>query len=181
MKGTLFYLLLLLNTYTLLGQSIKEQVLTNNPAQDRYASYSPNGQQILFESNRNGNWEIYLMDADGVNPQRLTHHDSLDRRPSWHPNGRKIVFESNRDGQHALYQLRLKNRKIKKINISKIGQPMFARFDLTGKELVLTNRKTDTTTSILIINKKSPIMTSHQGIVLVNKKSPVMASHRGMN
>jgi len=39
--------------------------LTNSPAVDQYAAWSPDGQKIAFASTRDGNYEIYVMNADG--------------------------------------------------------------------------------------------------------------------
>ena len=60
-------------------------------------SWSPDGRYIAFESKRDGNWEIYVMDSDGSNPRRLTDHPAEDKYPSWSPDGRYIAFQSNRD------------------------------------------------------------------------------------
>ncbi len=53
---------------------------------------------IVFASARDGNAEIYVMDADGKNQRRLTNHPLTDSQPSWSPDGKKIAFMSNRNG-----------------------------------------------------------------------------------
>ncbi len=54
--------------------------------------------QIAFMSDRDGNWEIYVMDADGKNQRRVTNNPADDKWPSWSPDGKRIAFESDRDG-----------------------------------------------------------------------------------
>ena len=54
--------------------------------------------QIVFHSKRDGNFEIYVMDADGGNQRRLTSNSDKDLFPSWSPDGKRIVFHSDRDG-----------------------------------------------------------------------------------
>ena len=54
--------------------------------------------RIAFASNRDGNAEIYVMDADGDNPRRLTNNRGADLSPSWSPDGKRIAFVSDRDG-----------------------------------------------------------------------------------
>ena len=54
--------------------------------------------RIAFVSKRDGNFEIYVMNADGVNQRRLTNNPAKDLAPSWSPDGKRIVFCSDRDG-----------------------------------------------------------------------------------
>jgi hypothetical protein len=72
--------------------------LTNNNAEDSEPSFSPDGTRIAFTTNRNGNWEIYVMNADGSGQMRLTNHPATDMNPEWSPDGMRIAFRSDRDG-----------------------------------------------------------------------------------
>ncbi|MDQ3928087.1 MAG: hypothetical protein M3328_02950 [Chloroflexota bacterium] len=59
--------------------------------------------RLAFASKRDGNWEIYLMDADGSNTRRLTTNAAHDRYPTWSPDGGQIAFYSERDGGAKIY------------------------------------------------------------------------------
>src|SRR5690242_1345810 len=59
--------------------------------------------QIAFSTTRDGNMEIYVMDADGSNPQRLTNNPAGDFVNNWSPDGQQILFNSVRDGNSELY------------------------------------------------------------------------------
>ena len=59
--------------------------------------------KIVFRSVRDGNGEIYKMDADGRNQKRLTFNDSPDSSPVWSPNGQQIAFMGERDKNWDVY------------------------------------------------------------------------------
>ena len=59
---------------------------------------SPDGTRIAFSSVRDGNTEIYVMDADGGNPVNLTRDDAYDRGPAWSPDGQRIAFQRSGGG-----------------------------------------------------------------------------------
>ena len=81
----------------------KNQInLTDHEAPDQRARWSPDGTAVVFESKRDGNWEIYTVGIDGENLTRITENDKTDRRAEWSPGG--IVFESNRDGNYEIYR-----------------------------------------------------------------------------
>ena len=71
--------------------------LTRNPADDSSPVWSPDEKKISFASNRDGNFEIYVMNADGSNQKRLTNNKANDMPLAWSPDGKYIAILSNRD------------------------------------------------------------------------------------
>jgi Tol biopolymer transport system component len=61
------------------------------------------GGEIVFQSERDGNSEIYIADADGSNQRPLTLNSANDRFPRVSPDGRRVVFVSDRDGNFEIY------------------------------------------------------------------------------
>lgn len=75
------------------GTELEATNLTNHAATDGRPRYSPDGRQIVFESNREGGTtELYIMNADGSNVRRLTFGGNS-TSGNWHPDGSQIVFQ----------------------------------------------------------------------------------------
>lgn len=70
--------------------------LTFNTADDRDPHWTADGTQIVFSSNRTGNSDIFIMNADGTSQVNLTNHPARDREGSMSPDGLKLVFVSDR-------------------------------------------------------------------------------------
>lgn len=78
--------------------------LTNNDA-DTSPSISPDGSQVAFMSQREGNWDIYVINIDGSNLRRITTDAADDGLPIWSPDGQAIAFVSNRGGPWAVWAM----------------------------------------------------------------------------
>lgn len=78
--------------------------LTDNRDFDGFPVWSPDGEKILFSSDRDGNFELYILDATCIGKlqncdqttRRLTYHPARDTSPSWSPDGRWIAYISGR-------------------------------------------------------------------------------------
>ena len=79
------------------------QVAPGSPGDNHSPSWSPNAQKIAFVSSRDGNQEIYVMNADGTAQTRLTDNTSFEGSPRWSPDGTKIIFETDRDDDQEIY------------------------------------------------------------------------------
>ena len=77
--------------------------LTRSPGFDARPAWSPDGTRIAFTSNRDANYDIYVMNADGSNPRNVTSDPARDDHAAWHPDGRQLIFVSDRDGGSDLY------------------------------------------------------------------------------
>ena len=79
---------------------------TNQAAQQPAAtdaSFSPDGSEILFAANHDGDLEIFVVNADGSDQRQLTDNGGQDFFPSWSPDGQTIVFSSDRSGAVELF------------------------------------------------------------------------------
>src|SRR3546814_8842098 len=66
--------------------------LTTSPGIDTGGSYSPDGSKIVFESDRGGSQQLYVMNADGSGQQRISFGDGRYGTPAWSPRGDLIAF-----------------------------------------------------------------------------------------
>ena len=85
--------------------------LTSNAANDGWARWAPDGWHIVFQSNRDGNFELYVMNADGTGVTRLTNYSGVDQFPDWSPNGQEIAFRRDTD----IYVLDLRSGELRRL------------------------------------------------------------------
>ncbi|MDO9084949.1 MAG: DPP IV N-terminal domain-containing protein [Anaerolineaceae bacterium] len=67
--------------------------------------------RILFESNRDGNQEIYVMNADGSDPINLSNSTAIDFSPAWSPDRNFIAYNSGIDGNAEIFILDLEDKQ----------------------------------------------------------------------
>lgn len=84
--------------------------------------WSPDGKRIAFTSARDGNKEIYLMNADGSEQTRLAAHPANDESPRWLADGR-ILFTSARNGKGDIYVMNGDGGNVTRLTTKTAMQP----------------------------------------------------------
>ena len=95
--------------------------LTYDEAFDSFPAWSPDGRRIAFDSDRDGNSEVYVMNADGSGVTRLTYNDAFDVFPAWSPDGRRIAFDSDRDGNLEIYVMNADGTGVTRLTYNNAG------------------------------------------------------------
>jgi TolB protein len=75
------------------------QRLTTDPSIDTSPSFSPAGDRIVFNSDRSGAPQLYVMGADGSNPKRISYGEGRYTTPVWSPTGEYIAFTKQSGGE----------------------------------------------------------------------------------
>ena len=65
---------------------------------DGMPTWSPDGQRIIFQSNRTGKWQLWSVNLQGNDEKRLTNDRYDDNRPVWSPAGNLVAFYTSRNG-----------------------------------------------------------------------------------
>ena len=110
---------------------------------------------IAFQSNRDGNNEIYVMNPDGSDQTRLTFDSRNDRRPDISPNGRKIVFssnritETNREGDFEIFVMNSDGSDVRQLTFN-AADDSWPRWSPNGKWIAFHSNVAATTRSILL-------------------------------
>jgi len=84
--------------------------LTTGLGKEANPRFSPDGEQIAFSAEYDGNIDVFVIPASGGIPHRLTYHPSPDEVLGWTPDGKQILFRSDRihpNGIPRLYTIRV--------------------------------------------------------------------------
>jgi TolB protein len=116
--------------------------LTSNSFFDGYPTWSPDGQKIVFTSDRAGAPNIYVMNQDGSNVVRLTTTaaPAQDRFASWSPDGTRILFESNRTGSSEIYVMNSDGSNVTQLTNNSTGDNA-PKFSPDGSKIVFASNR----------------------------------------
>ena len=66
-------------------------------------AWSPMGDRIAYASEKDGNWDLWIVNADGDGNVRLTQDPGVDAMPAWLPDGSGIVYRSSSGGSWGIW------------------------------------------------------------------------------
>ena len=111
--------------------------MTEHEERDQRAVWSPDGQTIAFESQRDGDKSIWLMDADGSNKRKVVEG----REPSWSPDGKIIAFTSSAfDGNDEIYLIGVDGSDMVRLTNNRKCD-WFASWDPLGKRIAFNSEQ----------------------------------------
>ena len=115
---------------------VNEVRLTDTP--DHSAVWSPRSDEVAFISERDGNAEVYVMEADGTGQTRITETEAAEYDLDWSPNGKRLLFISERDGNAEVYVLEAEGKEQTRLtrNSARDAQP---RWSPNGKRIVFVS------------------------------------------
>ncbi|MBI3961756.1 MAG: PD40 domain-containing protein [Deinococcus sp.] len=113
--------------------------LTDSPGSDGYPAYSPDGSLIAFDSNRTGEFGIWVMNADGSEQHQITSGGD-DGFSAWHPSGGWLAFQSNRAGNPDIWMVNLDGSGLRQLT-SDSANDINATFTHDGRFLTFISRR----------------------------------------
>jgi TolB protein len=109
------------------------QLTSGRGHHDQHPKWSPDGRRLSFVSSRSGNFDLWVMNADGTNVTRVTDHPANDFDPIWMPDGQSLIFSSERDSRSDLYRVWLADRRVDRLTHHFVGRAIMPNVSPDGK------------------------------------------------
>ena len=111
------------------------QLTTTTDASNLRPTWSPDHKRIAYQSNRDGTYHIYVMDADGGNTKQISSGDSIDdRHPAWSPDGNTIAVDSGDATHREIWIIDIGSQR--RTQVTKTGQiASFPSWSPDGKRI----------------------------------------------
>ena len=123
------------------GIAVQATQITSGSQVTEGIGVSPDGEWLVFDSDRSGNQDIWRLQLSGGEPEQLTTHASADFIPSWSADGLEIVFYSFRTGNRDLFTMRADGTMLQQVYEAP-AQERYPDWSPDGDALVFHSDKT---------------------------------------
>jgi len=113
---------------------------------------------IAFYSERDGNPEIYIMNADGTVQTRLTQNNYEDIAPDISPDGSNIVFSSNRDGNFEIYKITISDLSTVRLTYNS-ADDAYPYWSSDGTKIIFSSKRDGNNFEIYIMDSNGEYQT----------------------
>ena len=98
--------------------------------------WNPDGKQLAYCAERKGNYDVYVIPADGGEEQRLTTAEGLDDGPEYAPDGKHIWFNSVRSGLMQVWRMKADGSEQTQMTFDETRNAWFPHVSPDGKQVV---------------------------------------------
>lgn len=118
------------------------KILWEQGVENAYPRWSKDGTKVLYQSNKTGKWQIYIMDKEGKNQKRVTNDKYNNNFPDWSPNNKQIAFVSDREGNEDIYVMNMDGSSL--INLSNNpSRDIHPYFSPDGNKILFNSSRDD--------------------------------------
>jgi Tol biopolymer transport system component len=120
------------------GTGLVQLTHTGDSVSNLDPAWSPDGQRLAFTSNRAGDWDIYVMNADGSDVVRRTSGGS-NTQPAWAPDGRMIAFTSVQSGSAGVWVIDADGGQGSRVILDRPGYDATPAWSPDGRKITFTS------------------------------------------
>jgi TolB protein len=114
--------------------------LTKSPAIDTTASYSPDGDSLVFVSDREGSQQLYTMNIETLSLTKISNGEGSYSKPMWSPDGKSIAFTKQKSGKFFVGTMNVNGRGEKLLTSAYLVEG--ARWSPNGRYLIYSKKRT---------------------------------------
>ena len=123
------------------AQVLPEVILLSEAnVENAYPRWSQDGKRILFQSNKSGKWQLYILDIETKRQTAITQDSANNNFPDWSFDNQRVAFVSDRNGNEEVYVMNTDGTGLQRIT-SDAGRDIHPYFSPDGKFLLFNSTR----------------------------------------